>query len=187
MMSAAARDDHPTAAMVMMCYKHAGKIRSDAPVEQTPVPSDPEFQNSRGRREGDRRELFRQVKALGDKVDEGPYAIRNGPKAANDISFYQVDKPTTGKWAGRTFVSRRLSDNEQRLTLEEQVRVLAAIAADPQGASLLYGQTIGELAELAGRDQRGQPPARHRPGLRPQARLHGRGVRTRRRWRRKLD
>lgn len=141
------KDDHPTAAMVMMCYKHAGKIRSDAPVEQTPVPSDPEFQNSRGRREGDRRELFRQVKALGDKVDEGPYAIRNGPKAANDISFYQVDKPTTGKWAGRTFVSRRLSDNEQRLTLEEQVRVLAAIAADPQGASLLYGQTIGECPE----------------------------------------
>jgi len=144
MICGSCKDDHETVAQVKLCYHRKGQA---VPEQQKAAPGDPGFQNARGSREDRRRGLMRQIKALGAKVDEGPYAIHNGPKAANNISFYQVDKPETGKWAGRTFVNRRLSDNEQRLSLDEQVRILAAIAADPQGASLLYGQTIGECPE----------------------------------------
>lgn len=131
--------DHATVEQVKSCYGLKG--------QQRPAPSDPEFQNSRGRREGDRRDLFQQIKVLGSKVEAGSYAIRNSAKATNDISFYEVVKPTDGRWTGRTFVNRKLSDESQRLTLDEQVRVLVAIAADPMNASLLYGQTIGECPE----------------------------------------
>ncbi len=134
------KGDHDTVAKVRLChqrndYKSVGltaRVRHEPSVR---------------RREDRRQNLYQQLKALSAKVEEGPYAIRNGPKATNDISFYQVDKPTTGQWAGRTFVNRRLSDDTQRLSLDEQVRVLAILAADPQGASLLYGQTIGECPE----------------------------------------
>jgi hypothetical protein len=138
------KDDHQTAAMVLLCYKRSGKIGQPASDAQRAKPGEPDFQNSRGRREGDRRDLFRQIKALGARIEEGHYAIYNGKRAANDISFYEIVKPGDGQWAGRTFVNRKLSDESQKLSLEEQVRVLTLIVADPQGAATLFGSKVGK-------------------------------------------
>ena len=128
------KDDHPTAAMVLECYKGAGKVRTEADGDQ---------RSYRARHHGDRRDIFRQLKKLSAQVEEGPYAIRNRAGGENDISFYEVEKPTSGKWAGYTFVKRRASDDTINLSAEESVRVLTAIVADPMGAALLFGREMG--------------------------------------------
>lgn len=132
------KDDHETAAMVLMCHKNAGKVNPTADGDQ---------RSYRAKHHTGRRGLFAQLKALGARVDEGPYAIRNREGGQNDISFYEVEKPTSGKWAGYTFVKRCASDEHIKLSVEETVRVLTAIVADPMGASLLFGQAMGECPE----------------------------------------
>jgi hypothetical protein len=101
-------------------------------------------QSSRDRHHDDRRATIDMVNELGLKVEPGRYAIHNGPKADNGISFYKVDRPDEGRWAGKTFVKQLLSDNETRLSVARAYAVLTALAADPQGAMLLYGQKIGQ-------------------------------------------
>ena len=132
------KDDHPTSAMVLMCYKKAGKVKAAATADQRSYTT---------RHHDGRRDSFRQLKQLGSRVDEGPYAIRNAPGGQNDISFYEVQKPTEGKWAGYTFVKRRASDETINTSVAESVRVLTAIVADPVGASLLFGQAMGICPE----------------------------------------
>ena len=69
----------------------------------------------------------------------GRYAVQ----IDGDLVFAKVDTPTEGRWAGRTFVSRIVSDNEYRMPRSLESRVRAAILADPAAASVRYGAEIG--------------------------------------------
>lgn len=61
--------------------------------------------------------------------------------------FYQVDKPTEGRWKGYTFtvmlVGAPGSYRKVKLGKERRDAVLRAIAADPQKAMVDYGQQSG--------------------------------------------
>jgi hypothetical protein len=73
-------------------------------------------------------------------VPAGRYAIEQD----GTTKFFQVDKPTKGKWAGRTFLSALAS--EQRYPIKNPAQrsaIFAAIGQDPKAASFLYGQKIG--------------------------------------------
>jgi len=70
----------------------------------------------------------------------GRYAIEN---AEGELRFYQVDKPTEGRWAGRTFVKVQASDDLHPVKGQAAAAVLAEIAKDPEGASRRYGREIG--------------------------------------------
>lgn len=72
-------------------------------------------------------------------VPSGHYALRDG----NGVQFYRVDKPDTGKWAGRIFVSKIAGDNEHPVKGERGRLVLEKLAEDPMAASVLYGQELG--------------------------------------------
>jgi hypothetical protein len=137
------KDDHPTAAMVQMCYRRAGKLNAGAKTEQKLHNHELGFRPAAERREDNRRSIFRQIRAIGERLEAGGYAIYNRAGGENDISFYEVVRPTEGKWAGGTFVNRRASDEHLKLSAEEQLRVLTAIVADPMGAQLLFGQKLG--------------------------------------------
>jgi Family of unknown function (DUF6011) len=80
-------------------------------------------------------------KASGQNVPEGYYAI----DIDDTVKFYRVDRPTEGKWAGRTFVSVQASDEFHSLrNSETRNNVLAAILAQgPDTATARYGQLIG--------------------------------------------
>lgn len=74
-------------------------------------------------------------------VPAGRYAVDNEDGV---LAFYVVDRPTEGKWAGRTFVSVQASDELHALkSFATKFAVLAKIAADPAKASRTYGQEIG--------------------------------------------
>lgn len=72
-------------------------------------------------------------------VPAGCYALTIDTDS-NDVSFFKVDRPTEGRWAGYTFVKQFASDNEYPVKGARKDMVLAAIAQDPKGASELYGR-----------------------------------------------
>lgn len=80
-------------------------------------------------------------------VPEGRYALP-GEGDQPDITFWRVDRPTEGKWAGRVFVkpvygapgSLRTGNNVYGATRQA---VLAAIARDPAEASRRFGLELG--------------------------------------------
>lgn len=72
-------------------------------------------------------------------VPAGRYAI----EADGVVKFYRVDRPTEGRWAGRTFVKVQASDDLHPVRGEGARQVLEAIAVDPREASLRYGREIG--------------------------------------------
>lgn len=78
-------------------------------------------------------------------VPEGHYAIATKDGANNTLAFYRVDRPTEGKWAGKTFVKLIVGGKPDSRVPREQVRsVLDRIAkAGPDKAGALYGQEIG--------------------------------------------
>jgi hypothetical protein len=63
----------------------------------------------------------------------------------NDLDFWRVDRPTDGRWAGKTFVKRVIGGHEdQRVSFGETRQALEAIlAAGLEEASRAYGQAIG--------------------------------------------
>lgn len=72
-------------------------------------------------------------------IKPGFYAI----EVDGTVKFYKVDKPTQGRWAGRTFVSVQASDElypVRNPTARQEI--LVQIARDPKAAMLLYGQKI---------------------------------------------
>ena len=73
-------------------------------------------------------------------VHEGRYALeRDGT-----VKFYIVDRPTEGKWAGRTFLSIQAGPEKFPVRNPiERISVLAQIDAAPQTAMLRYGQELG--------------------------------------------
>lgn len=77
-------------------------------------------------------------------VPEGHYAVASRT-GNNDLDFFRVDRPTEGRWTGRTFVKRVIGGKpdhpvrgaETRLALE------AIVAAGVEASAVLYGQEIG--------------------------------------------
>lgn len=75
-------------------------------------------------------------------VPAGYYAI-DGNKGEED-KFYRVDRPTSGKWAGRTFVKVQASGEFYPIRNQDEVaRILCEIAIDSETAQRRYGQKIG--------------------------------------------
>lgn len=77
-------------------------------------------------------------------VPEGHYAIPS-ETGNNDLDFFRIDKPTEGRWAGRTFVKRIVGGKPDfGVRGEAAVKVAERIvAAGVKEAALLYGQEIG--------------------------------------------
>ena len=81
---------------------------------------------------------------VGTDVPAGHYAVKSAT-GSNDLDFWKVDKPDSGKWEGWTFVKRVIGGRPaQRVRGAEAKAALAAIdAAGPSDAARLYGQEIG--------------------------------------------
>lgn len=97
------------------------------------------------RAEAERKEAARQryaawrtIPVFGSR-NRGYYAV---PRAGV-LEFFRVERPTEGKWAGKTFVKRQASDSFDKMAWVESGEVLDAIAADPERAGRVYGQEIG--------------------------------------------
>jgi hypothetical protein len=75
-------------------------------------------------------------------VPAGRYAVRNG---AGEFEFFKIDKPTEGRWAGRTFVKRQAGDDLIDVRdRSRRVGILAAIlAVGAREASIAYGRELG--------------------------------------------
>jgi len=72
-------------------------------------------------------------------VPAGRYAI----EIDGTVKFYRVDKPTEGRWAGRTFVSVQASDDFHPVRGAAANPILRAIAVDPKAATIRYGHALG--------------------------------------------
>lgn len=78
---------------------------------------------------------LRSVQAL---VPAGRYAIV--VQSADQVIFYEVDKPTRGRWAGRVFVTKLVGENHEPVrNVGAKVAVLEVIATDVEGAARRYG------------------------------------------------
>jgi hypothetical protein len=77
-------------------------------------------------------------------IPEGHYAVpsRTG---SNDLDFFRVDRPTEGRWAGRTFVKRVIGGRPDQAVRQGEARLaLEAIAAEGVAqAAVAYGRAIG--------------------------------------------
>ena len=82
-------------------------------------------------------------------VPASKYALQNG----SSVDFYQVDQPTSGNGAGRTFVSRLIGapGNWRKINLYggESAGILAEIALNPRAAAKLYSVHYTECAKCA--------------------------------------
>lgn len=85
-----------------------------------------------------------------DEVPEGKYAVEGSDGI---VQFWQVDKPTAGKWAGRVFVNMLVgSPGSWRTVRSPRVTsnaAMMAIVADTPGAAALFGiktRTCGRCA-----------------------------------------
>lgn len=81
-------------------------------------------------------------------VPAGRYAIVVGDSDPDGdgsiVKFYKIDRPTEGRWAGRTFVNVQASDEFYPVrNTGERSKILAEIAKDPQAAMLRYGVELG--------------------------------------------
>lgn len=75
-------------------------------------------------------------------VAAGWYAIDGTD--GRETRFYRVDRPTAGRWAGRTFLKVQSSDDFWPVRDTREVeRVLLEIAMDPVAAGKRYGVEIG--------------------------------------------
>jgi hypothetical protein len=79
--------------------------------------------------------------SLTETIKPGRYAVA----IDGVIKFYKIDRPTEGRWAGRTFVSVQASDELYPVrNPNARQEILNAIAVAGPAASLrLYGQEIG--------------------------------------------
>jgi hypothetical protein len=75
------------------------------------------------------------------EVPAGRYAIENDE---GTLGFFQVDRPTEGRWAGYTFVKYQASDETYPVRDKaKRERILSKIAQDVKSAMLTYGREIG--------------------------------------------
>jgi hypothetical protein len=82
-------------------------------------------------------------------------AIHN--ESGNEISFWQIDRPTEGRWAGWAFIKQQVGpslnragcirpDGSQAGLTGPAMRALKIIAKDPEAAAVLYGKELGVCA-----------------------------------------
>jgi hypothetical protein len=128
------KQDHPTVAEVRACAGTHGIFSSQlgrpryARAPQTIRPASP----------------VERLKAAADKLPAVPhahYAVQDDDAVWR---FYKVDKPESGTWAGRTFVSRQLSEDYVTLPFSQSLAVLDEIARDPKAALEAYGHELGQ-------------------------------------------
>jgi hypothetical protein len=76
-------------------------------------------------------------------VPQGHYAIPSS--GANDLMFVRVDRPTDGRWAGRTFVKMVVGGKPEQPVERNRVPGILAriVAAGVAESATLYGQQIG--------------------------------------------
>lgn len=78
------------------------------------------------------------------QVAAGRYALEDD----GQVAFFQVDRPTKGRWAGATFLTRLSGENHEPIRRRQQPAlfndVIAAIAADPEAAARRYGHYRNE-------------------------------------------
>jgi hypothetical protein len=78
-------------------------------------------------------------------VTAGYYATESRT-GHNDLDFWRVDRPTEGKWAGKTFVKRVIGGRADCDVRGKEARTaLEQILADGEAtAAVLYGKEIGK-------------------------------------------
>jgi Family of unknown function (DUF6011) len=81
-----------------------------------------------------------EIAGLEDAPRHMRYALRD---EFGVVKFYQVDRPTEGKYAGWTFLDAVASDDTYPIKGASKRAILARIAADPEAAMRLYGAEIG--------------------------------------------
>jgi len=106
-------------------------------------------------------------------MPEGYYAIPS-LTGNNDLDFYRVDRPDTGRWAGYTFV-KMVIGGKSAMSVRGRDRlfqILSAIEKDPAKAAWQYGQSIGNcdkcnthLTDAASRSYSRGPNCRAKYGL----------------------
>lgn len=74
------------------------------------------------------------------RVQAGHYAIRD---ENGEWSFFKIDTPESGRWAGYVFVTRFVGDRKVRISRAMQAKVLREIGKDPIKALRDYGHQIG--------------------------------------------
>jgi hypothetical protein len=83
------------------------------------------------------------------EVPAGRYYVREATMGVD--GFIQVDKPTTGKWAGYTFVKDITDgtswDAQRKIKGREAAAILAEIAKDPARAAQEYGFRTGHCGK----------------------------------------
>ena len=77
-------------------------------------------------------------------VPEGHYAVASAT-GTNDLDFFRVDRPDSGRWAGRTFVKRVIGGRPSVPVRGTVARAAleAILSAGVDSARTLYGQEIG--------------------------------------------
>jgi hypothetical protein len=81
-----------------------------------------------------------------DVVPAGSYALDGTDDAKNATVFYEVDRPTKGRWAGHVFVSLVVGGQANRNMRRDQVPGILAriVAAGPQQAMARFGHELGQ-------------------------------------------
>lgn len=139
---------HSSVQMVKNCmilsYKPLAEVKISEPSETRKSDHTPEW--GQGAKEAAREGLTALLSA-----PAGRYALAEGVN--NDdglqiVKFYKIDRPTEGKWKGYTFLKHLVANGvdlaEYPIRNPEMKReILAAIAADVEGATALYGQELG--------------------------------------------
>lgn len=97
-------------------------------------------------------------------VPAGRYALKTamgsyddeGKKVDYVWTFYKVDAPKEGEWAGRVFLSRMMSDDLMPVRGTMYRDIMDRIMVDPQQAMLDYGKQIehcGHCGKLLTNDE----------------------------------
>jgi hypothetical protein len=97
-------------------------------------------------------------------VAAGRYALTG---TDGQVRFYQVDRPTEGRWAGYVFVKVLIGSlgawRKERVNRSQQPEILRLIAKDQEGAARLFGQKAKQCGHC------------HSPLSTPQSRAAGYG------------
>lgn len=73
------------------------------------------------------------------ELQSGRYAVEHD----GTLKFYKLDRPTSGRWTGYTFLKVQASDDLHRIRGKMAEEVIALIEADPIAAMKRYGQELG--------------------------------------------
>jgi Family of unknown function (DUF6011) len=87
-----------------------------------------------------------QAKGFPD-ISAGHYAVKS-LTGNNDLDFFRVDRPESGRWDGYTFVKRIIGGHPESRVRGKwaNLALLAIQQADPVKAAWLYGQELGRCS-----------------------------------------